>query len=82
MAEPFAVHLYVSRKYQEERYKLLCTNEYTSPTHFQEKPWGRSRQIQFTTMKHKVTCPQCLKIIVPRMEDELMNMRKHLEAQP
>ena len=82
------VHYYVSRKYGINEFMPACTREWTRPTNFTDvskvDSWGngRARQLNFTTTKAKVTCKECLNILIPKLQATIDAMRANMEAAP
>lgn len=72
------VHLYTSKKYNDEEFKVFCTGEWVVDTERAVAlvgKWGSTyRPKHFTSVHHNVTCPACLDILIPKKERELAKM--------
>lgn len=72
-------HLYIQSRWSsvhgEETFKALCTKEYAKPEQYEKKGFSSRVQTSFTTVKHKVTCPLCLDILIPEFEERLAAMK-------
>lgn len=85
------IHLYTDRKYSANElaligtehyrrdantFKLLCTREWIVENDMIRKgPYRRMRPKSVTTVRSAVTCPRCLDLLIPQVEDELNKMK-------
>lgn len=73
------MHLYTIRKYGVEEYKVLCTGEWKQPEDYMRRStYGAEKQVNFTTVPSKVTCPDCLEKIIAKKRAELEKMEHNL----
>lgn len=56
------------------RYRQLCTNNWVET----KNDYGF--KAPFTSVQHKVTCPRCLEILIPKKELELNIMKTNLST--
>lgn len=61
------IHLYTTRHYRHDTYKILCTRENLSI------PIQEVRN-RITTVPDVVTCTACLDILIPKFEAKLQKM--------
>lgn len=81
------MHFYTGKKHST-KYRLLCTGSWAEPIKFKPKyPHSTARwskgimtQDEFTSVVDRVTCKECLTILIPRTEAKLDEMKKRLWA--
>ncbi len=88
------IHYYIAKKrisgngIQQPRtykYKIACNpNEFIEPTNFEDnsapRRWGReSKQLDFSSIPFNATCPNCLKIIIPKFEAKIAALKETLK---
>lgn len=74
-------HFYTARKVSGS-FKILCTGKWERPSPELERETygGRTSPLEFTTVPGRVTCSECLKILIPRREAELHRMKAALNG--
>lgn len=63
-------HYYTQRRYNSNTFKIHCTDEWFL---FDGSKWHANHP---TTAMVQVTCPQCLQILIAKLEGQLDEMRK------
>lgn len=65
------VHFYKDKRYSPLRFQALCDRAWHS---VDEVKWPDSPK-QFISVAHRVTCPACLDILIPKHEEFIALMR-------
>lgn len=65
------IHFYTAKWYLDKSFKLLCTKKRTLLTELDAKP---------VTSMHNVTCPDCLTVLIPKVQANLDRMLKVWET--
>lgn len=74
-------HLYVSRNWAKETFKILCTRQWLATEAVVRTPRGKGRMMaEVTTVATNVTCRDCLEIIVPKERAKLERLEATLKA--
>ena len=74
-------HIYKDRNYGDCTVRLVCTGEW-APGFVKT---NRSYQMpkvdpdKFTTQVKHSTCPECIKLMWPKMEAEFQRVKRHVE---
>ncbi len=84
------IHYYTVRRYvrgvtaatKEYKYLILCTKKWLEPTDYITMRYGvPRRQISFTSIPYNATCPECLKLLIPKFELKVNTMKARLFAE-
>jgi hypothetical protein len=79
------IHYYTARERykpiytqpEKVEFKLLCTKTWFEETEFVARgPYCARRPKNVTTVRHNVTCPKCLELLIPELEKELNKMKE------
>lgn len=71
------VHFYTNKRYSSRSYKILCTKKWETDTREEPSRWIGGPKIDpfAMTVPARITCPDCLDILIPIEEKKLTEMK-------